>query len=110
MLNNENWKVFFVGHAKSNRYEELILRIKRYKLEKKVRVYSIANNTNKFLQKADIGVLCSKEEGFSNSILEYMAPSLPVIATDVGGNTGAVKNNHNGFIIPLNCKKTFLSC
>ena len=35
---------------------------------------------------------------------------MPVIATDVGGNTEAVKNNHNGFIIPLNCKKTFLSC
>ena len=54
-------------------------------------------------------MLCSKEEGFSNSILEYMAASLPVIATDVGGNAEAVKNNHNGFIIPLNCKKTFLS-
>ena len=110
MLNNENWKVFFVGHAKSNRYEELILRIKRYKLEKKFEFIPSQLNTNKFLQKADIGVLCSKEEGFSNSILEYMAASLPVIATDVGGNTEAVKNNHNGFIIPLNCKKTFLSC
>ena len=30
-----------------------------------------------------------------------MAASLPVIATDVGGNAEAVKNNYNGFIVPL---------
>ncbi len=109
MLKNKNWKVFFVGHAKPKRYEDLKLRIRRYKLEKNFEFVPLQLNTYKFLKKADIGVLCSKEEGFSNSILEYMAASLPVIATDVGGNAEAVKNNHNGFIIPLNCKKTFLS-
>ena len=42
------------------------------------------------LKVADVGLLCSHEEGFSNSILEYMGASLPIIATRVGGNSEAV--------------------
>ena len=34
---------------------------------------------------SDVCVLSSKAEGFSNSILEYMGASRPVVATDVGG-------------------------
>jgi glycosyltransferase involved in cell wall biosynthesis len=34
---------------------------------------------------SDVCVLSSKAEGFSNSILEYMAAARPVVVTDVGG-------------------------
>ena len=40
-------------------------------------------------------LLASNEEGLSNSILEYMAKRLPVIATDVGGNSEVVKHGYN---------------
>src|SRR5207237_693573 len=43
-----------------------------------------------FLNAFDVAVLPSESEGFSNSILEYMAAALPVIATDVGGNAEAL--------------------
>jgi L-malate glycosyltransferase len=46
-----------------------------------------------------IGVLASRAEGFSNSILEYMAAGLPVVATDVGGAREAVVDAANGFIV-----------
>ena len=51
------------------------------------------------LEEADLFVLPSRSEGFSNAILEAMAASLPVIATDVGGNAEAVLNEVSGFII-----------
>jgi len=42
------------------------------------------------LAAADIGLLCSHQEGFPNSLLEGMAAALPMIVTDVGGNVEAV--------------------
>jgi glycosyltransferase involved in cell wall biosynthesis len=45
-------------------------------------------------------VLSSKAEGFSNSILEYMAAARPVVVTDVGGAREAVDDGETGFIVP----------
>lgn len=38
-------------------------------------------------------------EGFSNSIIEYMAAARPVVATDIGGAREAVVEGETGFII-----------
>ncbi|PYS68230.1 MAG: glycogen synthase, partial [Acidobacteria bacterium] len=45
-------------------------------------------------------VLSSRAEGFSNSILEYMAAGRPVVVTDVGGAREAVVEGETGYIIP----------
>lgn len=52
------------------------------------------------LAAADLFVLPSRSEGFSNSLIEAMACALPVIATDVGGNAEAVERNETGLIVP----------
>lgn len=54
------------------------------------------------LVSADIGILSSLEEGFSNAILECMASGLPMIVTDVGGNKEAVLNGITGIVVPPN--------
>jgi L-malate glycosyltransferase len=56
-------------------------------------------NVPEHLSSADIFVLPSRSEGFSNAIIEAMAASLPVIATDVGGNAEAVKDGVSGFVV-----------
>jgi glycosyltransferase involved in cell wall biosynthesis len=38
-------------------------------------------------------------EGFSNSIIEYMAAARPVVATDVGGAAEAVADGETGYVI-----------
>ncbi len=48
---------------------------------------------------ADIGILCSHEEGFSNSVLEKMAAGLPLVVTDVGGNPEAVVDGETGIVV-----------
>jgi glycosyltransferase involved in cell wall biosynthesis len=49
---------------------------------------------------ADMGVLPSYTEGISNFLMECLACSLPVIATDVGGNPEVVRQNATGILIP----------
>lgn len=45
------------------------------------------------------GVLTSDSEGFSNSIIEYMAAGRPVVATNVGGTAEAVSEDETGFLV-----------
>ncbi len=53
-----------------------------------------------YLKASDVFVLPSRSEGFSNAILEAMAASLPVVATNVGGNAEAVADGVTGFLVP----------
>jgi glycosyltransferase involved in cell wall biosynthesis len=53
-----------------------------------------------YLANTDIFVLPSRSEGFSNAIIEAMAASLPVVATDVGGNGEAVEDGVSGLLVP----------
>ena len=57
-------------------------------------------NLREHLSAADIFVLPSRSEGFSNAIVEAMAAALPVVATNVGGNAEAVKNGVSGLLVP----------
>lgn len=49
---------------------------------------------------SDVCVLSSSSEGFSNAILEYMAASRPVVATDVGGAREAIVHGETGYLVP----------
>lgn len=49
---------------------------------------------------SEVCVLSSSSEGFSNSILEYMAAARPVVATDVGGAREAIVHGDTGYLVP----------
>ncbi len=51
------------------------------------------------LKAMDVFVLPSLSEGISNTILEAMASSLPVVATRVGGNIELVRHRETGFLV-----------
>lgn len=49
---------------------------------------------------SEICILTSTAEGFSNSILEYMAAGKAVVATNVGGAAEAIVDGETGYLIP----------
>ncbi|MBI4577501.1 MAG: glycosyltransferase [Planctomycetes bacterium] len=52
------------------------------------------------LAAADLAVLSSHTEGFSNALLEYAAAGLPALATRVGGNAEVVVEAETGLLVP----------
>lgn len=68
-------------------------------LTKKTFFLGRCENVAELLAVSDVCVLSSKAEGFSNSILEYMAAARPVVATDVGGAREAIAENETGFLV-----------
>jgi glycosyltransferase involved in cell wall biosynthesis len=56
-------------------------------------------DAQQLLAAADLCVLPSHEEGFSNSLIEAMGRGLPVIATAVGGNVDAVAHEKTGLLV-----------
>ncbi|MEE9587870.1 MAG: glycosyltransferase [Hyphomicrobiaceae bacterium] len=65
-----------------------------------IRFLGSRHDVPQLLHCADIAILCSHEEGFSNAIIEGMAAGLPMIVTDVGGNTEAVREDVDGLVVP----------
>ncbi len=52
-----------------------------------------------YLSRADVCCLSSDSEGFSNSIVEYMAAGKPVVATRVGGSGECIDAGESGFLV-----------
>jgi glycosyltransferase involved in cell wall biosynthesis len=53
-----------------------------------------------FLAELDIAVLCSRSEGMSNAILEYMAAGKAIVATAVGGNVQLLQHERHCLLVP----------
>ncbi len=68
-------------------------------IEKSVHLIGRCDRVPVLLAASSIGVLTSDYEGFSNSILEYMAAALPVVATRVGGAAESITEGETGYLV-----------
>lgn len=57
-------------------------------------------NVPELLRAMDLAVVSSREEGFSNALLEALEAGLPIVATDVGGNREALEDGRFGLLVP----------
>lgn len=75
--------------------------IKEFEVEKYINIYIRPNNVQDIVRDADIYLSTSLFEGTSNSIMEALNWSLPVVATNVGDNNHLVIDGVNGTLHPI---------
>ena len=80
---------------------------REHDLERHVLYLGERKDAVRLLRAADIGVLPSHEEGFSNVLLEMMGAGLAIIATDVGGNAEAL-GGEAGLVVPAQDPKALM--
>jgi L-malate glycosyltransferase len=81
-------------------FVELQTLVSELKLSDRFHFVGGVTDLRSYLSAAEVFVLPSRSEGFSNAIVEAMAAALPVVATDVGGNAEAVQDGVSGIIVP----------
>lgn len=72
--------------------------VKVYGIDDLTTIYVAPDNVQEILRDADIYLSTSLFEGTSNSIMEAMNWSIPVVATDVGDNCYLVEEGKNGYL------------
>lgn len=76
--------------------------VSQLNLSEKIKFVGFTDNPQLTAAAYDIAVLNSFEEGFPNSLVEYMSVGTPVVTTNVGGVSEIVKNNLNALLIEKN--------
>ena len=93
-----DWVLILVGRDGGHK-SNILREIKELDLEDHIWIFEEQTELGPLYEIADIGILTSHQEGFSNGILEKMSAGLPMIVTGVGGNPEAVINNLNGLVV-----------
>jgi glycosyltransferase involved in cell wall biosynthesis len=93
-----DWRLLLIGRDGGER-ERLLAAIDRAGLKPHVVTPGEWPGSREAYAAADIGLLVSHTEGFSNSLIEGMAAGLPMIATRVGGNLDAIDDGETGFLV-----------
>ena len=70
-------------------------------LSEMVTFYGYVEDPSKHYSDADLFIMNSHSEGFSNSLLEAMSYNIPVISTKVGGAVDIIENAVNGWLINI---------
>ena len=94
-----NWRILVAGRDHGIRAELEELAAARG-ISHRIQFLGEYSDIPRLLAAADFGLLTSREEGFSNVILEGMAAGLAMIVTDVGGNAEAVLHGETGLVVP----------
>jgi len=98
-LNKTNFHYLIVGNGESE--QQLEKAVNELMLQDKVSFLGFRRDVAELMASSDIFILTSRHEGLTRAIMDAMAVGLPIIATDVRGNSDLVKSGENGYLVPL---------
>ncbi len=95
-------RVDIYGNVESKEYfNELNGYIKSQDIQTNIRFLGYKDNVNEVLSDYDVGVVCSKAEGFGLVTVEYMLSRLIIIASETGANPELLEHGKWGILYPL---------
>lgn len=96
-LDKKLWYLTFVGDGST--LDECKTLVKNLNLASNIKFVGFKDDVSQYLIENDVYILTSFYEGLPISIIEAMSYGLPIVASDVGGNSELVKNGINGYLI-----------
>lgn len=105
--NHNGWELWIVGDGPQRAFLEELS--KNLELNNSVKFWGNQSDIAKFYLQAKIFAFTSVSEGFPNALLEAMSWGLGCISFDCkSGPSDLIKDNYNGFLIPLLNTNEFL--
>lgn len=95
------YRLLIVGEDRTKEQDylqQIKNKINTLNLDEKVILYGKSSQVNALLSITTVFVLASYWEGLSRVLLEAMACSLPIVASDAGGNREQVVDGVNGYL------------
>ncbi|MEW6162046.1 MAG: glycosyltransferase family 4 protein [Nitrospirota bacterium] len=96
IIKREDIKALIIGKGDVNEYKTLA---EKYGISDKIIFLGAQKEIEKFYAAADLFILPTLYDPFSNATLEAMASGLPVITTRNNGMAELIENGHEGFVL-----------
>lgn len=93
------WRLVVIGRDEGEG-PHLLSQAERLGIADRILWLGERRDVHDILPAADVGLLVSHQEGFSNALIEAAGQGLPMIATAVGGNLDAIVDGHSGLLVP----------
>ncbi len=102
-----DWSFHLVGNDLNDDYSEKIKTIIKERQLGNVFIYGVKNDTANIIKQSEITILTSDTEGLPVALVEYGLLAKPTVSTNVGEIPLMIKNNENGFIVPVKNSTAF---
>jgi GalNAc-alpha-(1->4)-GalNAc-alpha-(1->3)-diNAcBac-PP-undecaprenol alpha-1,4-N-acetyl-D-galactosaminyltransferase len=105
--NYDNWQLKILGNGPLR--EQMLLKVKALSLEQHIQILKFSRDVDRYFSEASIFAFPSLYEGFPNALNEAMAHGLACVSYNCPtGPKDIIKDNVNGFLIPLSDKDKFI--
>ncbi|MDY4077594.1 MAG: glycosyltransferase family 4 protein [Clostridium sp.] len=88
--------------------EELVNLSKKLKIQNKVKFLGYRQDVKEILKASDIFCFPSKQEGLPVALMEAMASGLPVVCSNIRGNSDLIEEKNGGYLLEYNNSHEFL--
>lgn len=100
--------IHYVICGRGKLYDQLTSLIDSLGLHNRVHLLGFRNDVISIIKSCDIFIFPSKQEGLPVAIMEAMACGVPVICSDIRGNSDLIKSGINGYICKTNISQEYI--